>query len=230
MVYTTISSGKITAEDELKLLGSCLLKFAWSDTSLSILKAWLSNTDPNLTNLQPNLQEKWTILSYLYARPFNTTQEFLATYQANLVKEDQTDIKKEFAYKIESLTANDSKRLVLMDGYLDTNSEMSWHVLGLSMRGFNSMWVPYEKREKFHGVWNKNIVGVLKGRPREVAKVVYGALKPVEMDFGKTIARNEELEESLEGFDGFWQKLLKEDFDSDRRKWKVLKFAGQGQG
>lgn len=114
-----------------------------------------------------------------------------------------------------------------MDGYLDTKSEMSWHVLGLSMRGFNSMWVPFDKREKYHGVWDESIVGVLGSRPREVAKVVYGALKPVERDFGKTIERNERLARSLGGFDGFWQKLLKEDFDSDRRKWKVLKFAGQ---
>ena len=118
-----------------------------------------------------------------------------------------------------------------MDGYLDPDTEMSWHVLGLSARGFNSMWVPFDKREKSHGVWDQSIVGVLKSRQREVAKVIYSALKPVESeDFGKTIARNEKLNESLDQFDGFWQKLLKEDFDSDRRKWKVLKFAGQSQG
>lgn len=110
MVYTTISSSKITSPDELKLLASCLLKFAWSDNSLKILQAWLQNTDPNLTALKPTLQEKYTILSYLYARPSITTPEFLAEFKENLIKEDKTDMKIEFLHKIESLTANDEKR------------------------------------------------------------------------------------------------------------------------
>jgi len=140
-------------------------------------------------------------------------------------EEDQTDRKKEFEYKIKAITATPEEREALWTDYMSENCSMSYHMGAISMSGFNSRYVPYEVREKFHERYWEQIPTVLSKKSREMAKSIFWALRPRYLNNDDLVAKLEELGKHSEKFDSYWKKELEEDFDMAKRCNKALKFA-----
>jgi len=221
MIYKILQ--KETNKDSIIKFQSKLVSYCWSPDSLIILSSWLEGNDARLSHCVPNLQEKWAIVTMIFAKKYGT-KDYRSKLRASLEEEDKTDMKREYGFRISAITANAKERKELWKEYMDPQSKMSFHMLGKSTMGFNSRLVKYEVREEYFDEYYKNIVGVLKTRQREIGKTLYHALKPEFDDHEKTLSRNEELARHVEELDKYWQKNLLEDFDSDRRRNKVLNF------
>lgn len=191
---------KETEQDSIVKLQAKLVANCWSDESVSILASWLEGNNEELKRFTPNLQEKWSIVSYIYAREYGTSQ-YREALKAKLEEEDTTDMKREFGFRIAALTANREERQQLWKEYMDKDLKMSFHMLGKSTGGFNSKWVPYDLRKEYFDDYYNNIIEILKTRPRTIGATLYRLLKPEFENHDECVRRNEELEKHLKEMD-----------------------------
>jgi len=202
-----------------------LVGYAKSEEAIKILKEWYLGTHTGpLQSLKPTLDEKWSIITGIIAKKIGTPEE-IQSITEKMKAEDQTDRKKEFEYKIKAITATPEEREALWADYMSENCSMSYHMGAISMSGFNSRYVPYEVREKFHERYWEQIPIVLAKKSREMAKSIFWALRPRYLNNDDLVAKLEELGKQNEKFDSYWKKELEEDFDMAKRCNKALKFA-----
>jgi len=128
-------------------------------------------------------------------------------------------------HMIYAITCNGEERETLFNNYMSKDCTLSFHMAAWSFKGFNSRWVPYEVRNKFHDRFWDNILEVFTDRNREMGKAMWHNLIPLYLDNDELIQKYEELMKKIEQMDDFWKKNVASDFDQAKRLNKVIRFA-----
>lgn len=222
MLYELLKNA--TDENKVSKYKSSLVSYCWSTKSLEVLSDWIQGKNEVLKKFTPTLQERYSIISYLFARSVGTL-EWRNELRAKLEAEDKTDLKKEYGFRIAALTADKEQREVLWADYMNPKSELSYHMMGISCAGFNSKWVDYSLREPYFERYYELVINQLKTRSRQHGAEIYQCLKPHYKNVNDSVLKSQGLMKSIDGLDKYWQKNLKDTLADGMRKQKVLTFA-----
>ena len=154
-----------------------LITYATTTSEINILKDWLLGKNDLLKEYQLTIESQWKIVILLYSDNSFGEKEKAEIY--NKVKENDTsDLKNDYELVIDSITADDQKRLTLLEEYFNHNTEMSFEKIRISISGFNHKVVSQEKKDKYYGTFYKRFPEYAKKTSSVYSRTVFEGLLP----------------------------------------------------
>jgi len=181
--------------------------------NFSRLLGWLNGTDPQLKDIETDLNNKWTIVRKLhrYTKLSNAQKNEVFTKVRDL---DQSDRMKLAETNCEALRADENQRAKLLESYLDPENKLSVQMLGESMSGYN--YSPKNNEEDVEFFF-ENVLQIFQTRNNEFAQMFYRSLFPHKENINYYIERVQQLLPKAEGND-WLLKSLRESLDDLERK------------
>ena len=139
------------------------------------LRAWMEGTNEELNKYQLAIADKWNIVFKMYGVGKYSAEQLKVVYD-KLYSEDKSDTKKTFELKIKALKATDKERDELWTEMFDKDSKISYKELESYLQGFNSSYIPIERRQKYYKDFFSRILEVTRTRPKETAKTLYNGV------------------------------------------------------
>jgi len=207
-----------------KQLHGKLLGFISNEESLKICGEWIKGTHAFLKYDYLVAAQKFSILNIMF-KTRTLPDEELNSLLNKFEEADKTDCKKESRIAREAMMANEEQREKLWDEFLNKDTKISHKLMGCSLGGFFSKWVPYEQKEKYWDKFWDVIVEQFNSRGRAYSDGFFNAARPKYNDSAKLLKKMEELYNLHDQYDGYWKKNVMSELEFYRRATKVKLFA-----
>ena len=206
-------------------LAPMLVTYASRDSDVEALVDWMRGVKNKIKCGTPALGSKYKILFMTYVTGA-IDSELREELKNTLFSSDKTDSKQDHMLMVEHATLSDSERDVKFEEFYDSHMNYTTSKLGACLRGFNSRWVSYEKKERFFAKYFERLEFVLTTFDKEFAKAFYYDMD-MEFydDYGQLLKQYEILCANSAKLDLFWQKRVFEDQNKIRNRYRVQQFA-----